>query len=323
MMPLVSVIIPNYNHSAYLKSRIESVLNQTYRDFEVIILDDKSLDSSCEIINHYRGHERVSQVLINEVNSGSTFKQWEKGIAVAKGEFIWLAESDDIADLTFLEKLVPLLSNNANIGVAFCQSNKMNSQGKVTGTWLEWTEDFELNIFSDRFELAGKTFVERYLIRKNVIPNASAVLFRKSVYQNAGGVKEFLKTNNDWLLWLKMMLMSDVAFVAETLNNFRYHENSVIAKAISSDNEFYIDIYDRILRVVFQKQLITLEEEQTRNILILNKQLIAENFVEESFFRIKNKELIKASLLLLKGSTYAGLTTQHIKRLYKIVTSKL
>ena len=94
---MVSVIIPNYNHAPFLKERIDSVLNQTYDNFEVIILDDKSTDNSKEVIANYRGHSKISHIVYNEENSGSTFKQWQKGFSLAKGDYIWIAESDDVA----------------------------------------------------------------------------------------------------------------------------------------------------------------------------------------------------------------------------------
>ena len=95
MMPKVSVIIPNYNHAPYLVQRIETVLKQSYPDFEVIILDDCSTDGSHDIIERYRGHSKVSRIVYNKVNSGSPFRQWEKGIGICKGEYVWIAESDD------------------------------------------------------------------------------------------------------------------------------------------------------------------------------------------------------------------------------------
>ena len=92
---LVSVIIPNYNHAAYLRQRIDSVLNQTYRNFEVVILDDCSSDHSREIIESYRESERVTKIIYGDKNSGSTFEKFERVISVESGEFIWIAESDD------------------------------------------------------------------------------------------------------------------------------------------------------------------------------------------------------------------------------------
>ena len=84
---LVSVIIPNYNHARYLDERIQSVLNQTYQNFEVIILDDKSTDNSREVIEKYRAHPKIVHIIYNEINSGSTFRQWEKRNREGKGRF--------------------------------------------------------------------------------------------------------------------------------------------------------------------------------------------------------------------------------------------
>ena len=77
MTPLISVIIPNYNHARYLEQRLDSVFNQTYPNFEVIILDDHSTDNSLEIINRYKDDPNLSQIIINDTNSGSVFKQWD------------------------------------------------------------------------------------------------------------------------------------------------------------------------------------------------------------------------------------------------------
>src|SRR3984893_17231816 len=102
--PKVSVIIPNYNHAAYLRQRIDTVLRQTYQDFEVILMDDCSTDDSRTIISEYSSDPRI-RIELNETNSGSTFRQWKKGIALARGEYIWIAESDDYSDERFLEQL--------------------------------------------------------------------------------------------------------------------------------------------------------------------------------------------------------------------------
>lgn len=81
--PKVSVIVPNYNHSAFLKERIDTILQQTYQDFELIILDDCSTDNSVSIIESYRNNEHVTHIVLNEQNSGSTFLQWDKGVSLA------------------------------------------------------------------------------------------------------------------------------------------------------------------------------------------------------------------------------------------------
>ena len=73
--PTVSVIVPNYNHAAYLRERLDSILNQTFQDFELILLDDCSTDASLLMLRDYATHPRVSQLVVNEKNTGSTFAQ--------------------------------------------------------------------------------------------------------------------------------------------------------------------------------------------------------------------------------------------------------
>lgn len=99
MNPKVSVIIPNYNHAQYLEERIQSVLSQTYTDFELIVLDDCSSDNSVEIIRNmsFAGKRDNVRFYFNETNSGNTYMQWKKGISLAKGDYIWIAESDDFS----------------------------------------------------------------------------------------------------------------------------------------------------------------------------------------------------------------------------------
>ena len=102
MFPTVSVIIPNYNHAPYLRQRIDSVLKQDYQDFEVILLDDCSKDDSRQVLDSYRNHPKVSHVVYNEQNTGNTFIQWERGVNLAQGRYIWIAESDDVAELSLI-----------------------------------------------------------------------------------------------------------------------------------------------------------------------------------------------------------------------------
>src|SRR5690348_12935994 len=120
-MTHVSVVIPNYNHAPFLRQRIESVLRQTYQDFELILLDDCSMDGSQAILMEYASDPRV-RIEFNQKNSGSTFKQWNKGVRLARGEYVWIAESDDYADDRLLEKLAARLDAEPRAAFAYCRS---------------------------------------------------------------------------------------------------------------------------------------------------------------------------------------------------------
>jgi len=225
----VSVIVPNYNHERYLKQRIESILNQTFHDYEIILMDDCSTDNSISIIKSYQHHPAIT-VVINEVNSGSTFKQWNKGVSLAKGNYIWIAESDDYADERFLETLVKKLDTNPAVGLAYCQSWKVNEQGEVIDDMVSWTNDLDMAHWYSDYVEEGREELSRYLIFKNTIPNASAVLFRKAIYEQAGYADTSLKICGDYLCWVNMLHISDIMYSAKHLNYFRTHTNNVRSK---------------------------------------------------------------------------------------------
>jgi glycosyltransferase involved in cell wall biosynthesis len=238
--PVVSVIIPNYNHSPYLTKRIESVLNQTFQDFEVIILDDCSTDSSREILESFRTHPKVSHLIFNDENSGLIFKQWNKGIRLAKGEFIWIAESDDFADLTLLETLVSKFTSDQT-GIVFCNSFFVNNIGEISSGSLaddHWQSDYSNN---------GKDeLINYFTLDYCPILNVSSVLMRKSFIELAGYAPEKLKRAGDWMFYTKLLQVCDIVFVRQPLNYFRFH---VGKKKVPLDWQYYL--YDRF-KIFFQ-----------------------------------------------------------------------
>jgi glycosyltransferase involved in cell wall biosynthesis len=223
--PVVSVVVPNYNHARYLPRRLESIFAQTFSDFEVIILDDGSTDDSRTVIAEYLGHPGV-RVEMSETNSGSPFAQWNRGVALARGEFVWIAESDDFAEPEFLATLLPTLRRHPNVGLVYCQSSVADEDGNGGGVTrygylhdnARWTHDHG-NTGPD--ECVG------YLLWEITIPNASAVLFRRSIYLAAGGAPGDMRLCGDWMTWVRMLTRSDVQFIARPLNHFRHHRTSV------------------------------------------------------------------------------------------------
>jgi len=225
-MPKVSVIIPNYNHAQFLEQRIESVLNQTFQDFEIIFLDDASTDNSKEVFSKYSSHPKISHVIFNETNSGSPFKQWNKGFGLSTGEYIWIAESDDYAEPTILEKLVQKLDAHPRVGLAYSQSWQVDKNGSILSTMDWWTDDLDICKWKNDYIVSGADECANYLVVKNTIPNASAVIFRHCFITELDSDIEKFKLCGDWLFWIKILLKCNIAFVAEPLNYFRTHENT-------------------------------------------------------------------------------------------------
>lgn len=226
--PKVSVVIPSYNHGRFLRRRVDSILNQTYRDFEVILLDDASTDSTADVLKEYAGHPLI-QLAIRPTNSGSVFLQWNAGIDMARGQYVWIAESDDYADVRFLQELVPVLDRNPQVGLVKCRSNFIDENDQpVPGaaespSSRDWSGDFIIN---------GKEDCRLQLTHGTSIANTSAVLFRRQLYLDAGWADPSYRMCADWLQWAKMMLRADFAYVAQPLNFYRFHQNTVREKCM-------------------------------------------------------------------------------------------
>jgi glycosyltransferase involved in cell wall biosynthesis len=246
-MPKVSIILPNYNHAPYLERRVQSILNQTYQDFELIYLDDASTDNSNEVFAKYADDPRV-QMILNQINSGSPFKQWNKGIRQASGDYIWIAESDDYAYETLLEQLVAKLDQHPTVGIAYCQSWQINENGLLKSTLNFHTDSLDRNRWEHDFLNSGKDECGSYLICKNTIPNASGVVFRRALYEKVGRADETMLLCGDWLLWVKILLHSDIAFVSEPLNYFREHSNTSRAKLTKLGYELHESL--EIVRII-------------------------------------------------------------------------
>lgn len=257
-IPKVSIVIPNYNHGRYLSRRFESVLGQTFRDFEVIYLDDASTDDSNVIVERFLADGRIRSSK-NEVNSGSPFKQWNKGVRLARGEYVWIAEADDYADERFLEKLVKKLDAYPSVGIAYCKSVRVDQNGKEIPSQEDWMS--RSGRWDMDFVSSGVEECQSYLCCQNTIPNASAALLRRRVYIEAGYADESMKLCGDWRTWVSMLFCSDVAFVAEPLNYFRLHSASIAARALHS-GIYYEEGYNILRYVLSHTRLTDKIEEQ-------------------------------------------------------------
>ena len=171
------------------------MLRQTCQDFEVILLDDCSIDESRSILSEYVDDPRV-RIEFNAVNSGSTFKQWNKGVRLARGEYVWLAESDDYADERLLERLVAVLDADPTVMFAYCRS------WRVTEDDQEWIRGLVSGILWRRGD-GRRTFL-RTVLRNAETASCIPILcrpqcrcFPESLLQRVGGPDETLRLCGD------------------------------------------------------------------------------------------------------------------------------
>lgn len=236
--PLVSVIIPNYNHARYLDQRIQTVLNQTYQNFEVIILDDCSADNSLEVIDKYKANPHISQIVVNEKNSGNTFIQWDKGIHLAKGELVWIAESDDYCENNLLEELVKAYYKKRGTVLSYSTLTLVNESGVITSS---------PRTFKNQFFSSGQ-YLRRYLSLANFVRNASCAIFSKQAALNAHSNYLMYTGAGDYLFWVEIAKQGRISIVNKGLSYFRRHDGAVTNRKDSDGSNFASekDILERI-----------------------------------------------------------------------------
>lgn len=221
--PIVSVIVPNYNHARYLKQRLDSVFGQTYQNFEVIILDDCSTDNSLEVISRYKDNLHLSQIVHNKTNSGSVFKQWDKGFGMAKGEYIWIAESDDYCELNFMELLMRELIMHPKAVVAFSNYVKCDENSNIIARSKEWGSRC----------YNGKRFVRKRMARFCEIHNASGAIFKKSALASVSKMYQTYQSTGDYQFWSEVAACGDVVHVHKNLTYWRQSLQSVTGTKLS------------------------------------------------------------------------------------------
>ena len=225
-MPKVSVVIPNYNYGRYLEQRLRTIVGQTYQDLEILYLDDCSTDHSDAVLEPFLV-DRDIRVVRNAVNSGSASGQFNKGSKLARGAYIWIAQADDYADPEFLAEMVPVLDRNPAVGLAYCQSLAVDDDGTVLHAMSKRTDVLDAERWRHDHINDGRDECRRFLLFKNTIPNASAVLFRREALEAAGWADETLMLAWDYLTYVNILLISDVAYLARPMNYFRHHAGSI------------------------------------------------------------------------------------------------
>ncbi len=245
-LPIVSVIVPNYNYARYLKARIKSILDQTFQDFELILLDDCSTDNSREILESYRDNSHVSHIIFNEQNSGSPFVQWMKGISLAKGKYIWIAEADDLSAVTFLETSINKLIQNPRSIATVCGTILIDENGnqlaKRANYWdrrgMKKYQALECRTFNGRF------FAIHKLFWSCCIQNTSATVFaRENALKLAYSPFLSMRNSGDWLFWAQMVSQGEIIEIYSNLNFFRQHESKVTEKGKRSGKIIEEDIF--------------------------------------------------------------------------------
>lgn len=231
--PRVSVVVPNYNYSYLLRDRLFSIVRQRLPVYEVIVLDDASDDDSLHVIAGLRDELGLDiKVCPSRENSGSVFRQWLKGVEMAKGDYVWIAEADDLSDPEFLATVIAPLDADRNVVMSYCDSRQVDETNAVLAESYDYyIRDVCAERWTRSYVCEGDEEVRRALAVKNTIPNVSAAVFRREpLLEVLGGSIEqiaLFRIAGDWVTYINLLAKGRVAFTSRALNTHRRHSGSV------------------------------------------------------------------------------------------------
>ncbi len=219
MEPLVSFVVPCYNYAHFLPQCINSILGQTYREFEILIMDNCSPDNTPEVAASFRD-PRVQHIR-NEVNLGHV-RNFNKGITMARGKYVWVVSPDDwLRSPDILKRYVDLMERNPQVGYVFCQAIEVRGSQEPTELGIaQWTDCGPKDSIWD-----GPRFVLRLLQNNCVV--LSAAMVRKECYDKYGLFSLDMPHANDLYLFLVLALHYQVAYMPEPMVFVRFHEASL------------------------------------------------------------------------------------------------
>ena len=258
----ISVVVPNYNYSNYLYQRVYSILNQNYKIHELIILDDASKDNSLFYIKQIE--QKISgvvnvKVVVNDINSGNAFSQWQKGINLATGDYVWVAEADDYAKKNFLNEVVSPLKKNNNIVISYADTGFIDSNGYITkNSLVDQIDILKTNHWNASYVNKGISEINCYSYLNCTIPNVSGTIIKKGNYDEIFESAKKFHQSGDWFTYLNILNLGDISYINKTLNYYRVHGNNI---SQTFDKKAHILEIQRIYKFVKEKYGIDDEQQ--------------------------------------------------------------
>lgn len=233
--PYISVVMAVYNGEKYLAEAIESILQQTFRDFEFIIVDDASTDSSAEILQSYQAKDDRIKIIKNEVNSGLGVSL-QRGIQCARGELIARMDADDISSLDRFQKQIDYLSAHPEIWIVGGDFITVDEDGAPTSEMI-FPKDSELMRWN-------------MLLGSGLIVSNGAAMIRKKVFEIIGNFGDF-RAAQDFELWTRLfdLEMIPIANLVDKIYYYRRYSGAITTSQISLQEKNAISVRRKKIEV--------------------------------------------------------------------------
>ncbi|MBE9047647.1 glycosyltransferase [Pleurocapsales cyanobacterium LEGE 10410] len=245
LKPKVSVLMCVYNGEAHLRAALESILEQTFTDFEFVIVDDGSTDSSWQMLTEYSREDSRITLIRNQENIGLT-KSLNKGLKLAEGEYIARQDADDVSFPERFEKQVAFLDRHSEVVLVSCDIERINAEGCPIGKFQRGCEP---------------ELVFWYLLFYNRLAGHSQVVFRRESVMNIDGYCENYRYSQDYELWCRLVETGKILILPKVLLQQRFHSQRVSAAKKLEQREYTLaQVKHNIQKLVGEE--ISLEEAE-------------------------------------------------------------
>lgn len=224
---LVSVCIPAYNNADYISETIDSILSQTYKNIELVIVDDNSKDNTLEILRDYEARDKRVKVYHNEKNLGMA-GNWNHCLELCTGEFIKLMCADDLIVPEAIAKEVAVFEKYPEVVLVSSNTKLVDLDGKNKGFYKRYPMKKPID---------GKIVNKRGFFNKNYYGAPQANLFRRSILDEIGGIDPKITYIVDYDFWVRIANTGKVYSILEPLNLFRVRNDSNTGQVMGGDKE--------------------------------------------------------------------------------------
>lgn len=306
----VSAVVPNYNYADYLDERIDSIVNQIYPIYELIILDDCSKDNSVEVIKkklkeiNDKYPNIKTKFIPNKINSGNVFKQWKKCFELSTGDYLWICEADDSCSKYFLNNVMRGF-DSPQVVLSYSESKTIDEFGRVLKKDLrDWIDIFETDNWYSSYIHNGKYELKNFLCTNNTIANVSGVVFKKDKkiqYEKYLTDAQKYVLSGDWYFYSKVLLFGDISYCSMSLNYHRMHSKSV---TLTTDNFVHFQEIKSIQKSIMKDVSLSIDAKKrikTREMQLKKNLCISEDEIYYSKLSLRDlihKKKIKDDVLL-------------------------